>query len=204
MPKKHLKIIYYAPNVQGIKHTAKNVFDASPDPPRYGSCCPCPLQTAALGGHQAPAPAAAWLCCCPCYAASGEAIVSSADCTASGPPLSPRFLGDPACMWMGLLKRERNTTWTSLLGIIIWNQIKIQRKCSLLIILKRWLPEQQQMYTVLENFNRLLIDDKGARSPMVTGIRDVKFTPGFKESRSWLVQRGGPVIICRLVFTASG
>lgn len=60
------------------------------------------------------------------------------------------------------------------------------------------------MYIVLGIFNRLLIDDKGACSPMVTGIRDVNFTPGIKESRSWLVQPGGPVIICRLVFTASG
>ena len=72
------------------------LFGASPDPPQCGSCCPCPLQTAALGGRRPRAPAPDWLCCCPCCAVSGEAIVSSGDCTASGPPLTPRLLGDPA------------------------------------------------------------------------------------------------------------
>lgn len=76
------------------------LYDVSAYLPRCGSCCQCPLQTAVLGVHraQAPGPAPDWPCCCLGCAVSGEAIVSSAGCTSSGPQLCPRLLHDPACM----------------------------------------------------------------------------------------------------------
>lgn len=82
--------------------------------PLSGSCCPCPLQTAGLGSPrappaQAPGPAPDWLCCCPCYEVSGEAISSTGDCTASRPLPYPHLLPAPARMRRRPLGRQKKS-----------------------------------------------------------------------------------------------
>lgn len=132
------------------------------------NCCLCPRPTVVPRVHraQAPGPAPDWLCCCLCYAVSGEAIVSSGGCTASGPPLCPLLPWDPACTWRRHLETSKNTRHTFISRLwcgpslcITW--ITTWKIYSLVIVLN-WFMSISSFNIPIWTFKGLLIDDKGA------------------------------------------